>query len=73
MQMNAASATSDFVEIGRISGWNAAIDVLIGMAQQDNGAKIATVRVTPAGVISVYTATGSTGGFYRFMAAVPEA
>ena len=68
-----AGNTGGFVEIGRISGWVAAYDVLITVPQQSDGAKVALVNITPGGVIKVYTETGAANGWFRFSVCIPQA
>lgn len=65
------SGNTSFTEIGRISGWNAANAVLQNVPFQGNGAKIALIQITAAGVISVFTETGAANGFFRFNLCVP--
>lgn len=71
LYINFTGNTSSFVEIGRISNWTAAYDILQDVPAQDNGAKVALVQISTAGVISVFTATGTAGGFFRFNVAIP--
>lgn len=64
--------TSSFVEIGRISGWNATETIYLNIPAQ-NGTGVLLLEVLPAGVIQIYNDSGSTiNAFCRFQAAVPS-
>lgn len=65
------AATSEFVEIGRISGWSAISNVMTSTTCQVDGTKVMTIRVTANGVILVYSAQTILGSWYRFFICVP--
>lgn len=66
------SAMSDFVEIGRISGWHAVSNAYITVPGQSNGSKVLSVSVGNSGVIKIYSTDLSAGMFHRFFICVPS-
>ena len=72
MSTAATAATSDLVEIGRITGWNAKESAYLNLPSQNDGAKPMLLQVSDYGVISVYGANGLAGSWYRFTLCVPQ-
>lgn len=68
-----SKTTSDFTEVGRISGWNAAWDILQGMPAQSTSHSVITLQVTPDGIIKLYVSGTSLNSWYRVSVSVPEA
>ena len=67
-------ATSDFIEIARISGWNAAYDIYFTIMPQGGGDKPIIVIVYANGIVKFYAAKGvAPGNFHRATACVPVA
>lgn len=71
LQTSAKSATSDFVEIGRISNYNAYFDCYLTIPAQDTLDKEIVLTITTGGIIKLYASHGTAGDFYRCTTSIP--
>jgi hypothetical protein len=65
-----ASALSDFVEIGRISGWSSAYTIMQQIPSQQSDGNSLSIRVTSNGIVSIY-AVKATSSWYRTVVSIP--
>ena len=68
-----SKTTSDFTEVGRISGWNAAYDIIQGIPAQSTSHSVIVLQVTSGGIIKIYVSGTSLNAWYRASVSVPEA
>ena len=61
------SASSNFVAIGKISGWNAITSVVVSVPCQMDASKVATINVTANGSVEIYSKTLITSWFRTFV------
>lgn len=65
-----ASALSDFVEIGRISGWSSAYTIMQQIPSQQSDGNSLSIRVTSNGIVSIYAVKASSS-WYRTVVSIP--
>ena len=68
----AVNSMADFVEIGRITGWNAMSTADVTIAPQSGSNKVMLAEITDNGIIKIYGANGLEAGFYRAIIIVPK-
>lgn len=70
-QFSSAYTVTGYTTIATISGWSAIYDAYATIPNQNDGSKIVTVLVTPAGEVKVYSATPITG-WHRASISIPH-
>lgn len=65
------SATSDFVTIATISGWNALSETCVSIPKQTDGSKVMTLFVRSNGEVQVHSPQEAISGWFRGYVCVP--
>ena len=70
LSITGGNAFTGFVEIGKISNWNACSSIFMNIPAQNGGSSVALIVIESPGTMLLYFAMNHVDSFYRFNTSV---